>query len=130
LPFTLATGPSSQVMSWSSPAWSHDSMSCLMCNELLHHMCELCNISKSFHLHGIDCPHMMYLWTNHLCISYLNTFSSPKVVTQLKPNKDLSPPIVIFLGDLWSEGLDCFWLIFRFGNLSSHWFSLFFATST
>ena len=26
--------------------WSHDSMLCLMCNELLHHhMCELCNIS-------------------------------------------------------------------------------------
>jgi hypothetical protein len=37
LPFTLGTGPSSQVMSWSSPPWSHDSMSCLMCIELLHH---------------------------------------------------------------------------------------------
>jgi hypothetical protein len=36
LPFTLATGPSSQVMSWSSPPWSHDSMSCLICNKLLH----------------------------------------------------------------------------------------------
>ena len=31
LPFTLATGPSSQVLSWSSPPWSYDSMSCLMC---------------------------------------------------------------------------------------------------
>jgi hypothetical protein len=49
LPFTLATGPSSQVMSWSSPPWSHESMSCLMCNKLNHHhMCKLCNISKPF----------------------------------------------------------------------------------
>ena len=49
LPFTLATGPSSQVLSWSSLPWSHDSMSCLMCNKLLHHhMCELCNIFKPF----------------------------------------------------------------------------------
>ena len=43
-------------------------MSCLICNELLNHMCEPCNISKPFHLHGIGCSHMMYLWTNHLCI--------------------------------------------------------------
>jgi len=35
LPFTIATGPSSQALSWSSPPWSHDSMSCLICNELL-----------------------------------------------------------------------------------------------
>jgi hypothetical protein len=47
LPFTLATGLSSQVLSWSSPPWSHDSMSCLVCNELLHHMCEPCNKSNS-----------------------------------------------------------------------------------
>jgi hypothetical protein len=44
-------------------------LSCLICNELLHHMCEPCNISKPFHLHGIGCSHMMYLLTNHLCIS-------------------------------------------------------------
>ena len=53
----------------SSPPWSHDSMSCLMFNELLqHHMCELCNISEPF---SPPC-HMLlthiYLWTNHLCI--------------------------------------------------------------
>jgi hypothetical protein len=46
LPFMLATSPSSQVLSWSSPPWSHDSMSCLICNELHHHMCEPYNISK------------------------------------------------------------------------------------
>ena len=68
LSFTLATGPSNQVLSWSSPPWSHDSMSCLICNKLLHHMCETCNKSKLFHLHGNGCTHM-YLWTNHLCIS-------------------------------------------------------------
>jgi hypothetical protein len=71
LPFTLATGPSSQVMSWSSPPWSHDSMSCLMCNEFLHqHMCKLCNISEpsspSWHMLLTH----MYLWANLLCISY------------------------------------------------------------
>ena len=44
-------------------------MSCLICNELLHHMCELCNVSKPFHHHDIGCSHMMYLWTNYLCIS-------------------------------------------------------------
>ena len=37
LPFTIATDPSSQALSWSSPLWSHDSMSCLICNEFLHH---------------------------------------------------------------------------------------------
>ena len=86
-PFTLATGPSSQVLSWSSPPELHDSMSYLICNELLHHMCEPCNKSKPSHLHGLGCSHIMYLWTNHLCISHLNTL----VHTQLlKPNKDLS----------------------------------------
>jgi hypothetical protein len=32
-------------------------------------MCEPCNISRPFHLHSIGCSHMMYLWTNHMCIS-------------------------------------------------------------
>jgi hypothetical protein len=71
LPFTLATGLSSQVMSWSSPPWSHESMSCLMCNELLcQHMCKLCNISEP----SLPPWHMLlthiYLWTNLLCISH------------------------------------------------------------
>ena len=35
LPFTITTGPSSQALSLSSPLWSHDSMSCLICNVLL-----------------------------------------------------------------------------------------------
>jgi hypothetical protein len=26
----------------------HDSMSCPICNKLLHHICEYCNISKPF----------------------------------------------------------------------------------
>ena len=71
LPFTLATGPSSQVMSWSSPPWSHDSMSCYMCNELLHHhVCEVCNISEPFPPPSHMLLTYMYLWTNHLCISH------------------------------------------------------------
>jgi hypothetical protein len=44
-------------------------MSCLICNELLHHMCEPCNkfkpSSPSWH---VLLTHM-YLWTNYLCIS-------------------------------------------------------------
>jgi hypothetical protein len=45
-------------------------LSCLICNEFLHHMCKLCNISKPF----LPSWHMLlalvYLWTNHLCISH------------------------------------------------------------
>jgi hypothetical protein len=71
LPFTLAAGSSSQVMSWSSPPWSHDSMSCLMCNEILHHhMCKLCNNSGPSSLSWHMLLTHMYLWINHLCISH------------------------------------------------------------
>jgi hypothetical protein len=69
LPFTLATSPSSQILSWSSPPWSHDSLSCLIRNELLHHMCELCNKFKPSSLSWHVLLTHMYLWTNHLCIS-------------------------------------------------------------
>jgi hypothetical protein len=70
-PFTLAIGPSSQVMSRSSPPWSYDLMLCLMCNELLHHhMCKLCNNSEPFSPSWHMLLTHMYLWTNHLCISY------------------------------------------------------------
>jgi hypothetical protein len=59
LPFTLATSPSSQASSWSSPPWSHDSMSCLICNEFLYH-----HIST----YGLIS-----------CISHINTISPPKL---------------------------------------------------
>jgi hypothetical protein len=72
LPFTLANSPSSQVLYWSSPPWSHDSMSCLICNELLHHMCEPCNISKSFHLYGMYCSHTCTCGLI-TCVSHSNT---------------------------------------------------------
>ena len=50
---------------------SYDSMSCLMCNELLHHhMCELCNISEPFSPSWHMMLTHMYLWTNYLCISH------------------------------------------------------------
>jgi hypothetical protein len=79
-PFTLATGPSSQASSWSSSPWSHDSMSCLICNELLHDT--------------ITCGLIP-------CVSHINTISSPKVVTQLpKPNKDISLGIKIIVSTL------------------------------
>ena len=74
LSFTLATDPSSQVLSWSSPPWSHDSVSCLICNELLHHMCEPCNKSKPSSPSWHELLTQVYLWTNHQCISHLNTY--------------------------------------------------------
>jgi hypothetical protein len=71
LPFTLATGPSSQASSWSSPPWSYDLMSCLMCNKIIHHhMCKLFNISKPLPPPWHMLLTYMYLWTNHLCISH------------------------------------------------------------
>jgi len=45
-------------------------MSCLICNELLHHMCEHCNISKPFSPPWLKLLTLVYLWTNHMCISY------------------------------------------------------------
>jgi hypothetical protein len=46
-------------------------MSCLTCNKLLHHhMCNLCNISRPFPSPWHMLLTHMYLWTNHLCISY------------------------------------------------------------
>ena len=59
LPFTLATGPSSQASSWSSPPWSHDSISCLICNELLYHHIITCGLVS--------------------CVSHINTISPPKL---------------------------------------------------
>jgi hypothetical protein len=58
-------------------SWSHDSMSCLMCNELLYqHICKHCNISKP----SLPSWHMllthMYLWTNLLCISHKHNSST------------------------------------------------------
>ena len=58
-PSLLATGPSSQASSWSSPPWSHDSMSCLICNELLHHHIITCGLIS--------------------CVSHINTISPPKL---------------------------------------------------
>jgi hypothetical protein len=46
---------------------------CLICNELLHHMCEPCNKSKPSSPSWHELLIQVYLWTNHLCISYLNT---------------------------------------------------------
>jgi hypothetical protein len=114
LPFTLATGSSSQVMSWSSPPWSQDSMSCLMCNELLHHMCEPCNKFKPSSLSWHVLLIHMYLWLI-TCVSHINTISPPKVVTQLpKPNKDLSISPFLVIDDNST----------KIGKLSSNGFML------
>jgi len=43
-------------------------MSCLICNELLHHMCDHCNISKPFPPPWLKFLTLVYMWTTHLCI--------------------------------------------------------------
>jgi hypothetical protein len=79
LPFILAIDPSSQVMSWSSPPWSHDSMSCLICNEPSIITCASFSTSPShFHLHGICCSHTCTCGLI-TCVSHINTISSPKL---------------------------------------------------
>jgi len=65
LPFTLTISPSSQASYWSSPPWSHDSMSCLICNELLHHHMITCGIIS--------------------CVSHINTINlSCHLITKTK----------------------------------------------
>ena len=48
-------------------------MSCLICNELIYHMCEPSNRSKQSSSSWHELLTHVYLWTNHLCISHLNT---------------------------------------------------------
>jgi hypothetical protein len=53
---------------------NHMTMSCIRCNELLHHMYKPCNKSKPSLLSWHELFTQVYLWTNHLCISHLNTY--------------------------------------------------------
>jgi hypothetical protein len=70
--------------SWSSSPWSHDSMSCLICNELLHNT--------------ITCGLIP-------CVSHLNIISLPMVVTQLpKLNNDLSEGHTLAIVEFFYEG--------------------------
>jgi hypothetical protein len=71
LPFSIATGPWSQALSWSSPPWSHDSMSWLICNEF--HLIT-CGLITCVYLHHTLLVHLM------LSLNYQNqtrTFQSP-----------------------------------------------------
>ena len=71
LPFSIATGPSSQALSWSSSLWSHDSMSCHICNMLL---LISCGLTTCVYLHHTLLVHLM------LSLNYQNqtrTFQSP-----------------------------------------------------
>jgi hypothetical protein len=65
-------------------------MPCLICNELLYHMCEPCNKSKPSSPSWHELLTQVYLWTYHLCISYLNTLVHLCCHSITKPNKDLS----------------------------------------
>jgi hypothetical protein len=64
----------------------HDSMSCLICNELLQHLCEHCNKSKPPSMSWHELLTQVYLWTNHLCISHLNTLVHLGCHSLPKPN--------------------------------------------
>jgi hypothetical protein len=47
-------------------------MSCVICNEILHHMCEPRNNYKPSLSSWHELLTQVYLWTNHLCISHIN----------------------------------------------------------
>jgi hypothetical protein len=92
LPFTLAIGSSSQVLSWSSPP-NHAILCDVSCNELLHHICEPCNISKPFSPLWHVLLTQVYLWTNLLCISHKHIFSLPRLsLNYHNQTRDLSSP--------------------------------------
>jgi hypothetical protein len=62
---------------------SHMTLSCLICNKLLHHMYKPCNKSKPSSPSWHELLTQVYLWTNHLYISHLNTFVHLGCHTQL-----------------------------------------------
>ena len=76
LPFTLATGLSSQVMSWSSPPWSMTQCHVSFAMSSFIITCVSFVTSPShFHLHGICCSHTC---TSGLItyVSHINTIST------------------------------------------------------
>jgi hypothetical protein len=94
LPFTHATGPSSQVMSWSSPSWILDHMtqchvSCAV-SSFINTYVSIATSPSHLYRHGICCLHTCtYRLISY--VSHINTIHPPKVITQLpKPNKDIS----------------------------------------
>jgi hypothetical protein len=70
LSFTLATGPSSQVLSWSSPPSHMTPCHVSYAISSFITSVSIATYPNHFHLHGIGCSHLVYLWTNHLCISH------------------------------------------------------------
>jgi hypothetical protein len=69
---------------------SHMTQYHLIWNELLHHMYKPCNKSKPSSLSWHELLTQVYLWTNHLCISHLNTLVHLGFHSITKTNKDLS----------------------------------------
>jgi hypothetical protein len=70
LSFTLATGPSSQVLSWSLylDHMTQCHVSCAISSFIITCV-SFCNISEPSSLSWHVLLTHMYLWTNHLCIS-------------------------------------------------------------
>jgi len=86
LPFTLATGPSSQASSWSSPPWLHDSMTYLICNELLyHHIITYGLISYVSHINIISPPKLSLNYQNQT-----RTFHPPTLSASAPPEPDVA----------------------------------------
>jgi hypothetical protein len=90
LPFTLATGPLSQVMSWSRHL-DHMTQCHVSCAIMSFITCvSFATFPSHLHHHGMSFSHKCTLGLI-TCASHSNTISPPNVVTQLpKPNKDLS----------------------------------------
>jgi hypothetical protein len=76
-------------------------MSRLISNELLQHMCDLCNKSKPSSPSWHELLTQVYLWTNYLCISHLNTLVhlGCHSITKTKQGP-FSPPL---------HGANCLW---------------------
>ena len=80
LPFTLATSPSSQVLSWSSPpliTWLNV-MSHVQWALSSSHVWALQTSPSHFHLHGICCSHTC-TYGLITCVSHINTISPPRL---------------------------------------------------
>jgi hypothetical protein len=90
LPFTFATGPLSQVMSWSSHL-DHITQCYVSCaiSSFINTCVSIATSSSHLYCHGICCLHTC-TYGLISSVSHINTISPCKVVTQLpKSNKDL-----------------------------------------
>ena len=89
LPFMLATGPSSQVLSWSSPpliTWLNV-MSHVQWAPSSSYVWAFATSPSHFHLHGICCSHTCTCGLI-TCVSHINTISPPRLSLNYQNQQD------------------------------------------